>query len=700
MSSPGAPTGAPAGESMLVQLSSLDTMLHLAGEVIIVSANLESLNRLIQSSKLPKELSDGAKELAYTSSRISSDLHRLVVDVRNVDLRATFARFRRLVRDTARRLGKVVHFEAEGMDTSLDKRIVERIYDPIAHQLRNCVAHGIESEEVRRARGKDSVGRVTLRVQLLETSIRIVVADDGGGVDVSRVREVAVDRGLMTRGEAASASTERLTGLLFQPGFSTAASTTTTAGRGVGLDVIVDAMRELDGDVKLDSQPGQGTALTLDLPKVSAVNIMDALLVRCERDIFAFPLSSVLSTLAVAPGDLSTAFGGGPFMLYRGETVALHDLQQVFCRPEMRHPPGELWKVLLVEHKEHRIGFVVSEFLRPQKLVITPFEGTLEIAAIAGTAILSGRRLAMIVDVPELLRLARNRGVRGQSEALPRGSRGPAERDGAAPAPETPRGGEPSVEAKTSGMDLRVEEEGAGRDFLRELEGLLSRLNLSLLTLDEKRDRETTDEVFRLAHSIKGNFAMSGQESAASLTHAMEAILDAARQGKQDLVDESFDLLFDGCVHLEQVTAELLAGHRAPETSPALLERIERLTPAKAARLEAVPADGRLRLPPNTQFLMCDRIRRGQEPIELELRFEARDEPAFLVAYLILRRIQRLGDVLASAPTVAEMEAGLCGNALRALVSVAAESGSGLDGLEPYLREHFGVTGFQRTTVR
>ncbi|MHC4537907.1 MAG: hypothetical protein ACYS6K_28590 [Planctomycetota bacterium] len=148
---------------MIVRLSSLDNMLELAGEVIIVSSNLNAMSREItEGAEVSRILSDNVKDLAITSSRISSDLHNLVTDVRTVGMGDLFTRFRRIARDTSRRLGKVIRFELEGVDICIDKRTSEKIYDPIAHQIRNAMAHGIEDKETRVKLGKDPVGTVTV----------------------------------------------------------------------------------------------------------------------------------------------------------------------------------------------------------------------------------------------------------------------------------------------------------------------------------------------------------------------------------------------------------------------------------------------------------------------------------------------------------------------------------------------------------
>ena len=174
---------------MVVRLSSLDNMLELAGQVIIVSSNLNALSREIQDgSTVSHILSEDVKDLAITSNRISSDLHNLVTDVRTVGMGDLFSRFRRLARDTSRRLGKAIRFELEGEDVCIDKKTSEKIYDPIAHQIRNAISHGIEDRQTRTKLGKDSVGTVVVKVRTTENNTIIDVIDDGGGIDTEAIR--------------------------------------------------------------------------------------------------------------------------------------------------------------------------------------------------------------------------------------------------------------------------------------------------------------------------------------------------------------------------------------------------------------------------------------------------------------------------------------------------------------------------------
>jgi two-component system chemotaxis sensor kinase CheA len=333
-----APQAGVGEESMVVRLSRLDKMLELAGEVIIVSANLNALShQLHEGMSVSRMLSEDAKDLAITSSRISSDLHNLVTDVRTVDMSDLFARFRRLARDTSRRLGKPIRFKLEGEEICIDKKIAERIYDPVAHQIRNAIDHGIEDREARQAADKDPVGEVTVRVRNADNFTIIDVVDDGRGLQLDAIRRKAVEMGLVEEAAAEGLGEETLYEFLFQPGFSTARETTGTSGRGVGLDVVRDAMAAIGGETRVQSQPGRGSTFSLVMPLVTAVNISDSLLVRARNNTFVFPISSVVASLSVNVKDVTITTGRARSIMYLGSILPLFDLMPCLARRPSRY---------------------------------------------------------------------------------------------------------------------------------------------------------------------------------------------------------------------------------------------------------------------------------------------------------------------------------------------------------------------------
>ncbi len=704
-------SAAPKGEeSMIVRLSRLDNMLELAGEVIIVSSNLNAVSRQIREGQtISRNLSENIKDLAITSSRISSDLHNLVTDVRTVDMSDLFARFRRLARDTSRRLGKAIRFETAGESVTIDKKMSEKIYDPIAHQIRNAIDHGIEDAAARAAAGKDEEGSVTVRVLNKENNTVIQVADDGGGIDLERVRRKIVTVGLADPDSVERMNDRDVLSYLYMPGFSTAEAASVTSGRGVGMDVIRTVIAELGGETAIETHPGRGTTFSFILPKITAVNISDALLIRAGQTHFAFPVNSVVASRSIPQSEITSVQGRSRTIMHLGQILPLFDLLEVLGEAPVPLD-DEMVRVMIVEYKHRRAAFVVSDFLNPQKIVISEFDG-IEVPGLTGTAVLSGRQLAMVVDLPRLFELtfgldeAMESARAGAKKAISLDSSG--DQAPAAPDPEDGRAGQ---QGEPGGVDHRPEPmggddpAGGGQDsaFLLEVNSMLSRLNKGLLELEEHRNCEQADAIFRLAHSIKGNLTMYGAETAAAVTHRAETVLEQARRGQIDLTDEVFDILFDVASYLEETVKEFLAGRKGPEPPAKLQAALA--AQAQSASQAAAGSDGPAQqdvrsavvpMDPTGEFYLSSRRRDGAGLFRCNIDFHPGDQPAYLVAYLILRRIQRVADVLGSLPAMAEIEAGRCGQTIAVILSPRDGDPSLLDRLGENLKRYFGVVAFE-----
>ncbi len=694
-------------ESMVVRLSRLDKMLELAGEVIIVSANLNALShQLHEGMSVSRMLSEDAKDLAITSSRISSDLHNLVTDVRTVDMSDLFARFRRLARDTSRRLGKPIRFKLEGEEICIDKKISERIYDPVAHQIRNAIDHGIEDRETRQAVGKDPVGEVTVRVRNVDNFTIIEVVDDGRGLQLDAIRRKAVEMGLVDEATAEGLAEDTLFEFLFQPGFSTARETTGTSGRGVGLDVVRDAMAAIGGETRVQSVPGRGSTFSLVMPLVTAVNISDSLLVRARNNTFVFPISAVVASLSVNVKEVTTTTGRARSIMYLGNILPLFDLMAVFGEAPLE-VQDDLLRVIIIEHKKERLAYCVSDFLSPQKIVISEFDEGLKVEGLLGTATLSGRQLGMVIDLPELFTLTLGREVEVDARSAVGRFKGGVSPSGAVEKPKREMSQAGADEPCHMPLERRAAgEEDAGEGalpdsvFLQELESMLGRLNRELLALDEKRDTETADSVFRLMHSIKGNLTMYGAERPAGITHKVESLLERARRRALELRDEVFDVMFDAAAYLEEVVAAFQKQEPDPEPSRRLLDGLAAHQEEKKRPEELEEEDQDLnrvqvKLDPTGEFHLSSRRRAGDLLFQCRIHFEPGDQPRFLVAYLILRRLQNVVDVLGSYPSLADLEAGLCEDGLVALIAVGPENLGVIERLEQNLKRYFGVTHFE-----
>ncbi len=690
-------TSTPSSEqSMVVRLSRLDNMLELAGQVIIVSSNLNSISRDIrEGAPISHILSEDIKDLAVTSTRISSDLHSLVTDVRTVDMGDLFARFRRLARDTSRRLGKAIRFEVEGEDVCIDKKTSEKIYDPIAHQIRNAIAHGIENEKTRKNAGKDPVGTVTVKVRNTDNNTVIDIIDDGGGIDTDAVRRRAVKMRIADEKAMAGYSDEELYELLYLPGFSTADETSTTSGRGVGLDVVRNIMNEINGETRIKSERGKGTTFSFILPAVTAVNISDALLVRAGTMTFAFPITSVLSSQAIAAKDITTMKGRNKSIVYLDTILPLFDLLEIFGEQALENDDNRI-PVLILEYKHKRAAFIVSDFISPQKIVISEFDENMTVPGLVGTAILSGRRMGLVADLKGLF--DQTFGSENHLEMTAPPTAHITEETDSSEHLEPPSVGD--KEDKPGGDYEGLAVETCDSAFLKEVELMLSQLNRRLLILEEKRDTETSDSVFRLMHSIKGNLTMYGAVQPASITHEVETILDRAKRGMLELDEDVFDCLFDSSSYLEEVVTALLKEQNPPAAPAKLLEGIAKFQqtqnpPASAGKVDLDNAQAVL--DPTGEFYLSSRRRQGANLRQCRIEFDPGDQPRFLVAYLILRRIQYVADVLGTFPPMSDIEAGRCESGLVALIAPRSQEPEMVENLTANLKRYYGVTRFAVT---
>ena len=391
---PAGPAGRSRPRTIRVDLARLDVLLDLAGELVITKNRilqiLSALNRSDDAdpAKMIEDLSAAAALLARTSS----ELQEGVMHARMVRIAGVFERFPRLVRDLAKSRGKEVELTIEGAETDLDKTIVDEIGEPLMHLVRNCVDHGIESPERRRESGKPPLGTIALRAAHEGNTVVVQIADDGGGVDLERVRERGIALGLI--GAESRPSEHELLELLFVPGFSTAQSVSEVSGRGVGMDVVRRTIARLSGTLEVASQHGVGTTFTIRLPLTLA--ILGALLVRIAGELYAIPLDTVSESLRVSAQDVK--------MGARGEVVVHRERELPLIRGaeffELGAPATyETALVVVLRAAGREVGLVVDEFVGDQEIVVKPLSELVgPIPGIAGGTILGDGTIALILD--------------------------------------------------------------------------------------------------------------------------------------------------------------------------------------------------------------------------------------------------------------------------------------------------------------
>ncbi len=693
-------------ENMLVKLENLDQLLTLAGEVIITSSNLDLTYKHLQQlhdKKTPvsRETVEGAKDLASTSAIISSNLHHLVQAIRTVDLTDLSFRTRRLVRDIARKTGKRVRFEFEGEATTVDKTIVEKLYDPISHQLRNAIDHGIEDTLTRQRAGKPEEGVISLRASNSENETFIEIEDDGKGVDLQALRHKAISMGIIQQ-EDPFTEDDALE-IMCMPGVSTTAAVSEVSGRGVGMDVVREQITGMGGVVTFRSTPGKGSLFTFRVPLISAVNILDALVVRSGNYFFAFPINSVVTTISVERKDLHTTLQKGEMIQYLGHLLPLYSLNEVIDKGPLADEGG-LVQVLVVDHKGFSVALKISEFFSPQKLVIIPFNGALSVDGLSGTTILGGRKLGFIIDVPSLIdRAIGKRGVR----ALRKGAE-PARKRGSAAGEEVsaamaetaaegehraPAAAETAAPGETGG--IRQEDAAAAtQEFIVEIEKLMPSLNEALFALEsDTGNAEHINKAFRMYHTIKGNFIMIGFAKGGATIHSVESVLDRVRSGKAPMSAEVMDILMDGVAYIEEVVRSSKGGQWTDQPSTAILEASAKILPEEKPQIrrETDVTAETVQLS-HEAWYRANKYKKEMIPTYMAyIEFDPGKQPAFLVACLIYKRFTEIGDVLGTVPPLEDIEKGYMHGKMKVLFASDVEAGILEESLARIMTRHYGA---------
>lgn len=371
-----------------VEARKLDELINLVGELVIRGAGID----LIAHQRVVPELLESSASLL----RLIEQLRDSALQLRMVPIGATFSRFRRIVRDVSRELGKDIVLDVQGADTELDKTLVEKMTDPLMHLVRNAIDHGIEAPEVRLARGKPAAGRLSLSAWHDAGNIVIEVADDGGGLDRNKILEKALELELIAPSQVLTDS--EIYSLIFEPGFSTASKITRLSGRGVGMDVVRRNITMLRGTIQLESAPCIGTACRIRLPLTLA--IIDGFLVEIGDAVFVIPLDMVQECLELTPEAQETLRAQHHIEL-RGTVLPCISLRQRFA---IQGPHGHRPSIVVVQTAGQQVGLLVDRIQGGFQTVIKPLSGVFStLKGIAGSTILGNGHVALILDIPGLI---------------------------------------------------------------------------------------------------------------------------------------------------------------------------------------------------------------------------------------------------------------------------------------------------------
>jgi two-component system chemotaxis sensor kinase CheA len=380
----------------------LDHLMNLIGELIINRNRYTMLARALEDDA--SDITDVAQQLTettYAMTRISDDLQDTIMKVRMVPVQSVFSRFPRLVRDLSRKSGKRVELITEGEETELDKSVVEEIGDPLVHLIRNSVDHGLETEEERIAAGKSPVGNVWLRAYHKGNSVAIEVEDDGKGIDPEKIRNVAVKKGVIGADDARNLDDREAIDLIFAPGFSSAEKVTDISGRGVGMDVVRNNIKNLKGTVNVSTEVGKGSRFTLTLPLTLA--IIDALMVKVAGDNFAIPLDAVSETTKIEASRL-TDVNNRKAVTLRGEVLGIVELAELLGMPTCMDEK-DILPVVVIHDNDRRLGIVVDRLLERQDIVIKPLGAYLsefDMRGLSGATIMGDGSVVLILDPHEI----------------------------------------------------------------------------------------------------------------------------------------------------------------------------------------------------------------------------------------------------------------------------------------------------------
>lgn len=384
---------AQAETTVRVDTKRLDQIMNMVGELVLVRNRLTSLGMTKEDEDLTKAVSN--------LDAVTTDLQGAVMKTRMQPIKKVFGRFPRVVRDLARSLNKEIKLVLEGEETDLDKNLVEALADPLVHLVRNSVDHGIEDPDKREAAGKAREGIVVLSASQEGDHILLTIRDDGAGMNAEKLKEIAIERGVLDADTAARMPDKEAFSLIFAPGFSTKTEISEVSGRGVGMDVVKTKITQLNGTVSIDSEMGVGTILEIKVPLTLA--ILPTLMVVIGKQTFALPLAAVneifhldLTKTNIVDGQLT--------IIVREKAIPLFYLDQWLVRDYV-DKPRERGHVVIVQLGNQQIGFVVDSLIGQEEVVIKPLDRLLHgTPGMAGATITSDGGIALIIDVPNMLK--------------------------------------------------------------------------------------------------------------------------------------------------------------------------------------------------------------------------------------------------------------------------------------------------------
>jgi len=391
----------PALRSLRVDVERIDSLVSLTGQLTVAQNALAHAAALAREGAAPSDLAVLLKDQHAVLNRLVGELQHSVLNIRVLPLRHVFQRFPRLVREMVVSLGKPARLVTEGDAVEADKAIVESLFEPLLHVLRNALDHGIEGAELRAAAGKPPSATIELRAAREGDRVHVEVEDDGGGVDLARVRAAAVAKGVVAPEILAEMSDEAVVDLIFAPGFSTADEVSHLSGRGVGMDAVRNAIDRLGGRVAIESRPGQGTIVRFVLPFTVMMN--QVMTVEAGGQLFGVPLDAVVETVRLPRESISPVGAARAFVL-RNRTIPLIDLREAMGDGQ-RMAVSPLANIVIAATGGALCGLEVDRFGERMDVMLRPMDGMLAgTPGVAGATLMGDGRVLIVLDLHELLR--------------------------------------------------------------------------------------------------------------------------------------------------------------------------------------------------------------------------------------------------------------------------------------------------------
>ncbi len=407
--------GAKLEQSIRVEVSRLESLLNLVGELVLQKNRISALARQAAAGDLPEgDLGETMTQTASDLDRVTGDIQVAVMRTRMQALDKLFGKYPRLIRDLARKTGKSMRLVVEGGETEVDRSVIEELGDPLVHLLRNSADHGVEPPEQRRAAGKSETGTIRLTASHVGDHVLVQIIDDGRGLNREKLIAKAIEKGLTTEREAETLTDRDVYRFIFAAGFSTADEVSDLSGRGVGMDVVRTNIEKLKGAIDIDSEPGRSTTISIKIPLTLA--ILQAMMVEVGDEQYAIPLTNIVEIVRPSEREQGTVSGQSVLRL-RDAVLPMVGLGELFDLSEERRQ--ECRFAVVVELNEQRVGLLVSRLIGQQEIVIKPLdEGVTQGSGpVSGATIRDDGGVSLIVDIAEVMERVRESSRMATAEA-------------------------------------------------------------------------------------------------------------------------------------------------------------------------------------------------------------------------------------------------------------------------------------------